>query len=875
MRPTLGDTHRDVDDELQFHVEQRIRDLTAAGLRPDDARAEAERQFGDVAAVRQACLVIDQRRARRVHREEIMSDLLKDLRFALRSLRHTPAFAVTAILCLALGVAVTTTIVTGVNAILVRPLPYHDADRLAAVYSQNPLRGYRGVNISYADYADWRDRNRTFSALGIWTWSSHALSGDGGDAERIDGADVSANLFPLLGVRPMLGRTFTASEEKRGQDRVVILSHGIWQRRYGGDSSIVGRTITMDAEPFTVVGVMPPRFNFPDRGDVWTPFAVNVSDEEHGNRGYAGAIGRLAPGLTMQQATADLRVISLRLQQEYHEANFGWETELVPLRDDLVGDLRTPFLIFLAAVGLVLVIACANVANLTLARGATRHREMAVRVALGASRGRLIRQLLTESLLIAAIGGAIGAGLSVFGVHLLERSFPSSVPFYISLNFDGRALAFAIVVSALTGVFFGLPPALGATRVDLNAGLRDGSQGSGDAESRHRLRSLLIVMEVAVSLVLMIGAGLLVRSYQAYEDTALGFDEQGAITARISLPFAKYGDGARRDAFYQELLSRLAALPGVTAVGSSQGIPFSGWDVQGEMEAEGNPPLPPGQELVSHFMWVSADYFRAIGVPLVSGRMLAPSDRDSAAVVGVVNETFAKQFFPNEDPIGHRVRGGSGDSWVTIVGVIRDFRHYRLPQPMGPAIYYAYSTRPLLSQTVVIRTSLPDPFTLVPALRQAARALDADVPVYDVKTLEQQVSRSLWRQRLQASALGAFATLAVVLTVIGIYGVVAYAVAQRTREIGVRMALGASRKQVLMMILLQAARLALAGVVIGLVAALVLARVVATLLYEVEPFDPLTFGLVPLLLIGVTIAATLGPARRATTVDPLLAMKAE
>jgi putative ABC transport system permease protein len=672
----------------------------------------------------------------------------------------------------------------------------------------------------------------------------------------------------------MLGRTFVASEEEKGHERVVILSHGIWQRRYGGDSSIVGRTITMDAQQFTVVGVMPPRFNFPDRGDVWTPFVVDRSDQR-GNRGYAGAIGRLAPGVTMQQAIADLRVVSLRLQQEFHDANLGWEAELVPLRDDLVGDLRKPFLIFLAAVGLVLLIACTNVANLTLARGATRHRELAVRVALGAGRGRLIRQLLTESLLVAAIGGAIGSGLSVFGVRLLARSFPTGVPFYISLNFDGRALTFAIVVSALTGVIFGLPPALRATHVDLNVGLRDGSQGSGDASSRQRLRSLLIVTEIAVSLVLMIGAGLLIRSYRAYEGTKLGFDEHGVVTGRVSLPFSKYQDPARREAFFQELLGRLGALTGVTAVGSSQGIPFSGWDVQGGMEAEGKPPLPPGQELISHYMWVTPAYFQAIGVPLVRGRMLAPTDRDTVAPVGVVNETFAKQFFPNEDPIGRRVRGGSRDPWVTIVGVIRDFRHYRLPQPMGPAIYYPYATRPLLSQTIAIRTSASDPITLVPALRQAVHALDADVPLYDVKTLEQQVSRSLWRQRLQASALGVFAVLAVVLTVIGIYGVIAYTVAQRTRELGVRLALGARREQVLMMILLQASRLAVVGVAIGLAAALVLARVEATLLYGVEAFDPLTFGLVPLLVIVVTIAASFGPARRATAVDPLLAMKAE
>jgi predicted permease len=463
--------------------------------------------------------------------------------------------------------------------------------------------------------------------------------------------------------------------------------------------------------------------------------------------------------------------------------------------------------------------------------------------------------------------------LATGGVALLRTAFPQDVPFFQTLTIDWRAAAFAIVVALLTGVAFGMVPALRAARVDPNGSLRDGTRGASDGLERSRLRAMLVVAELALSLVLMIGAGLLIRSYRALEGTDLGFDERGVLTMRISLPATKYAAPATRETFYASLLGRVAALPGVRVVGSGQGIPFSGWDVQGGMDVEGRPPARPGEELVSLYQFVTPGFLTAMGVPVLRGRGLTERDRDTLAMVGVVNETFAREFFGGADPIGRRVRGGGRDPWVTIVGVVRDYRHYRLPKPVGPAIYYPYATGLQRTQTLVIRTALPDPLALTPAVRAAVKALDPDVPVYEVQTLGQRVSRSLWRQRLQGQVLGVFAALALLLAVVGIYGVISYAVAQRTRELGVRVALGASRRQVLGLVLRQGARLAVAGVVVGLAGALALARLVASLLYGVGAIDPLTFVAVPIVLTSVALLATYGPARRATRVDPLIAMR--
>jgi predicted permease len=876
LRFWRADVRADVDDELAFHLEMRRRDLEARGLSDDVARAEAERRFGDVATVRDSCVTIDERRFRRANRAEMVNHMWTDLRFAARGLRKAPGFAGMAIACVALCVGVTTTIFSAVNAILIRPLPYHDADRLLAVYSQNIPRGYRATNISYPDFVSYRDDTRTLSGLGIWTWVTKTISE--GETERVPGASVSANLFPILGIRPLIGRNFLPEEERTGRGDVVLISYGLWRRRFGGDSALVGKSISMDGRAHLVVGVMPPNFNFPDRGNFWMPFVFDgPAREGRGDRGYAGAIGRLKPGVTLEQATADFATLSVRLQRDFPNESTGWSAELKTLREDLTGDLRRPLLVFLAAVGLVLLIGCANVANLMLARGTSRAREMAVRTALGAERGRLIRQLLTESMLIAGVGGVLGAAFGVWAVRLFRFAFPNDVPFYFSLTADPRALAFAAGVTMLTGILFGAIPALRTTHVDINSALRDGGR-SGDSGTRARVRGALVIGEVAISLILMVGAMLLIRSYRAYTTTALGFDETGILTARITLPEFSYDASTKRIAFYDQLEARIRNLPAVTTVGSAGGIPFSGWDIQSELNVFGRPPALPNQELITHYQIVFPDFFKAMGVSLVRGRMLTETDRDSLAPAGVVNETFAKRAFPGEDPIGKRVKTGSLDNrdpWITIVGVIHDYRHYRLPQPMGPALYTHYATVAGRSQTLVIRTTAADPYSLVPMIRSAVRERDPQIAMYAVKTMNDAVSESLWRQRLQGQVLGIFAVLALALATLGIYGVISYAVAQRTREIGVRVALGAQRRNVLALVLGQGMRLVTVGVVLGLAGALALTRTLSSLLYGVSATDVTTYATVPLLLGAIALVATYVPAARATRVDPLTAIRAE
>ncbi|HJR36708.1 MAG TPA: ABC transporter permease [Gemmatimonadales bacterium] len=876
LRFWRSDVRQDVDEELRFHLEMHQRELAERGHSPLAARQEAERRFGELGRIREECVAIDTRQRQRAERREIMGDLWQDVRFALRTLRKSPGFALAAILCIGLGIGVTTTIVSAVHAILIRPLPYENAGELVSVYVQDRAQDEHRVNISYPDYVSWRDDSRSFAALGMWTWQALAFSGEG-EPERLEGAMVTANLFPLLGVRPFLGRTFLAEEETVGRNRVVLLSHGLWRRRYGGDSSVVNRTITVDGTPYLVAGVMPPGFAFPERGEAWVPFAVDPARQSRGNRMYAGALGRLRPGTDIAQARRDLELLSARLKREFPEDNDRWEAEAIPLRDDLVGDMRRPLMIFLGGVGFVLLIVCANVANLILTRGAGRRREIAVRTAIGAHRGRLVRQLLTESLVLASLGGLVGVGVAAIGVKLFSQAVPDGLPWYVTFRLDGSTLLITLLLAALTGVLFGLVPAFKGSGANLTTGLREGTGGSGEGRERSRLRGTLVVVEVALSLILMVGAVLLLRSYRALTATELGFTPRGVLTFRISLPRAQYPEEPQRFAFYTELFQRTAAIPGVEAVGSAQGIPQSGWNVAAGFSVEGRPEPRQGEELVAHYQYITPGYFPTLEVSMISGRNLALTDRDTLNPVGVINESMAKLAFPGENPLGKRLKYGgvtSTDPWITIVGVARDIRHYRLPEPMRPAIYLPFFEWTGLTQTVTVRAA-GDLTTLLTNIRGVVRSLDADLPLFQVQTLEEAMARSLWRPRLQSRVLGIFAGLAMVLATMGIYGVISYAVAQRTRELGVRVALGASRRQVVALVVTQGVRLALIGVTVGLAGALILTRVLSRLLYGVQATDTLTFIAVPLVLGAVAVVATWIPALRAARVDPLISMRAE
>jgi putative ABC transport system permease protein len=864
----------DASDEIRFHLEMRVRDLVARGMSQERAQREAEREFGDAQAVQQQVEHIDTRMMRREARAEWLGDLGRDVRVGLRSLRNSPAFTVTAVLCAALGIGVTTAIVSAAYSILVRPLPYRDAEQLVSITAENTERGYRGTNISWPDFASWRQENRAFTGIGIWTWSTITLSDQVQEAERVEGASVSANLFDILGVRPARGRLFLPGEDSLGAPRVLLLSDRLWRRRFGADSAIVGKSITADGRSVMVVGVMQPTFNFPERGDLWVPLAVNPATEIRDNRFYAGAIGRMKSGVTIEQARADLHRVDAELVRQFPN-NEGWRADVLSMREDLVGDLRQPLKVFLWSVALVLLMVCANVANLLLARSATRSREIAVRTALGASRGRLGRQLMTESLIVAGLGAVLGGIIAWWSVRLLRFAFPDATPpFFIDLSVNAYTLLVVLGIAVLTGVLFGTLPSIRGTHVDLSAGLREGTRGSGDGLGRSRLRSGLVVAEVGLSVMLMIGALLLMRSYRNLSGTDLGFDEAGIISARVTLPTADYPTRAHSMAFYERLLDRLRRVPGVSMVGSAQGIPFSGWNVQGGLAVAGEPEPERGKELVSHYQVMSPDYFKTIGVSLVRGRWLSAADGDSIAPGVLVNEELVKRVFPNQDPIGKRV-SVSGPPFATIVGVIRNYRHYRLPEPTGPAVFYAYNTWPSRTQTIVMRAAGGDPAALIPALRTAVREIDPRVALYQVQTMEENVSRSLWRQRLQGNVLGVFAALSLILACIGLYGVISYAVAQRTRELGVRIALGATRRSVLMLVFGQSGRLVIGGVLIGLVGAYFGVQLLETLLYGVDAKDPMTFAMVPAVLTAVALIAAVIPARRASRVDPIVAMRAE
>ena len=868
------DPRVDARDEIGFHLEMRVKDLVARGLSPAEARKRAEREFGDPAAVQGQLERIDSRLMRREAQTEWWGELRRDVRVGLRSLRNSPGFTVTSVLCAALGIGVTAAIVSTAHSILVRPLPYRDADQLVSIYGEHTERGWKRSNISFPDYKDWREQARSFDGIGIWTWSTATLFDEGAEAERVDGARVAANLFDILGVRPQLGRLFLSGEDAVGAPRIALISDRLWRRRFGADSSIVGKNISIDGVSVMVVGVMQPGFNFPERGDLWRPFIGDPATEIRDNRGYAGAIGRMKRGVSVEQARADLHRVDADLARQF-PGNKGWRADVWTMRDDLVGDLRQPLKVFLWSVGLVLLMVCANIANLLLARGATRSREMAVRSALGASRRRLGRQLMTESLLVAGLGAALGVGVAWWAVRLLRFAFPEATPpFFIHLSLDGFTLAVILGVAVLTGVLFGAFPAIRGTRVDLNTALRDGTRGGGDSLRRSRVRGALVIGEVALSVMLMIGALLLVRSYQNLIGTDLGFDEKPILSARITLPTADYPTRAHSLAFYDRLFDRLRTVGGVKQVGSAQGIPFSGWNVQAGVQVEGQPAPEQGKETIIHYQVVSPDYFKTIGVQLKAGRWLTPADRDTTAPAMLVNETFVKRVLGDVDPIGKRI-SVAGDSYGTIVGVIRDFRHYRLPEETPPAVYYSQSTWTTRSQALVIRTATDDAAALVPALRNAVREIDPRIAVYDVRTFEEAISRSLWRQRLQGNVLGIFAALALVLACVGLYGVISYAVAQRTRELGVRIALGARRSTVLMLVFGQSGRLVFAGVVVGLIGALYGVRVLESLLYGVKATDPMTFALVPGLLAAVALLAAVIPARRATRVDPIIAMRAD
>ena len=812
-----------------------------------------------------------------------MTTLLQDLRYGIRMLFRNPGFTIVAVLALTLGIGADTAIFSVVNAVLLRPLPYDESEKLVFLSERSAV--LEGMSISYPNFLDWRQQNNAFESIGVYRSSSYNLTGSG-EPERLVAGQVSADLFTVLKVNAARGRVFTNDEDKPGATPVVVLSHGLWQRRLGGDPDVIGQTLILDGRSFTVLGVMPPGFLFPSRAEMWTPVGQQAKDpgwESRGNHPGLYAMARLKPGITVGQARDDMEIVAANLEKQYPDSNTGNRASITPALENVVSGIRTALVVLLSAVGFVLLIACANVANLLLARATNRQKEMAIRSALGASRVRIVRQLLTESMLLSVAGGTLGLLLAQFGVKLIIAISPNSIPRSKEIGLDGRVLAFTIAVSVLTGVIFGLAPALQASKPDLNETLKEAGRGS--TGRRHILRSVLVVSEVALTMVLLIGAGLMIRSFYRLQRVDPGFVADNLLTFSVSLPQKKYPEEQRRINFYQQLLQNLSATPGVQSAGMATGLPLgnNGW--QSGYWIEGRPQPPQGQRPLTEVAFVSPGYFEAMRMTLLSGRNFTEQDVKppgppdpqhpsfSPPTVTIIDEEFARRHWPDGDPVGQQISFWGGKA--TIVGVVRRVKMEGLSTDSNRVqSYYPYLQNPGGSMSIVLRTA-GDPSSLANVARQQVLAIDPDQPIYGVQTMGEIWTDSIAPDRLYLMLLGTFALVALVLAGVGIYGVMAYSVTQRTHEIGIRMALGARQSDVLGMVIRQGMTLAVIGLGIGLGGAWLATRLMASLLFGVSATDPMTFAVISLVLAGVALGACFVPARRATKIDPMIALRYE
>jgi predicted permease len=868
---------RDFAEELESHLAMHIEDNLRAGMSPEEARRQAFIKLGGVMQTQE------------LYREQgglpILEILGQDLRYGIRTLRKQPGFALIAVVTLALGIGATSAIFSVVNAVLLRPLPFPEPDRLMVYSAFEQDSRYGRINaLTGSVLVEWRNRCSSCVQMAAYIEAQLGNLTGGAEPERVRIARITENLFATLGVRPLLGRTFLPEEigrpssggdDQQNNSTVVILSYGLWQRRFGADPSVIGKTVKVEGDVCAVVGVMPEGFKFPDEADAWLPITLSPM------RNDLNLIARLQPRVTPAQAQAELTTLAQRLQQEASQKNRTLHANLIPLQEQIVGDVRSALLIFLGAVSFVLLIACANVANLLLARAATRQKEMAVRAALGASRLRIIRQLLTESLLLALAGGVLGLWLASRVLELLVAFAPQGVPRLTAIKIDPWVLGFTLLLSILTGIIFGLAPALQASRLDLNTALKEGGARGKGSESHHRLRSLLVVAEVSLALVLLIGAGLLLKSFTRLRETKLGFNPDHVLTASVSLPQADYPTTAKVKTYAQQSLARLAARPEVQAVGVVNSLPLShaGMSIRGSLFVEGEskdrPPV--GASKVA----VSDDYFRALGIPLLQGRAFNERDTANSPGVLIISESLAHQLWPNESALGKRIDINlPGETWREVVGVVGDVRQLSLKTPLAAAHYepYAQASDELHwfvgEITFVIRTTA-EPQNFIATLRSELQTVDKELPLHNVATMEQVVAQQVTDPRFYTLLLGSFSALALILAAAGIYSVISYSVTQRTHEIGIRLALGARAGDVQRLIVGQGMTLALLGVTLGLGGAFAATRLLRGLLYDLSATDPLTFAGVALLLALVALLACWIPARRATKVDPLIALRHE
>jgi putative ABC transport system permease protein len=811
-----------------------------------------------------------------------MGTILQDLRYGGRRLLKSPGFTVVAVVALALGIGANSAIFSVVNAVLLQPLPYREPDRLVILWETNPqlLDDYLKTHneAAPANFYDWLAQSRSFENLAAFRWRTFILTG-GDTPEQVRGNAVTPNMFATLGVGPVLGRDFLPEEGQPGKDKEAILSYGLWQRRFGADPHVVNRQISVNGEPYTVVGVMPREFEFPRaESELWTPFAPADDLKTNRTSHFLYTRARLKPGVRLEQAQAEMDTIAARLRQQYPDADDQRGVRVASLPAESVAQIRPALLILLAAVGFVLLIACANVANLMLARAAARQKEIAIRTALGAGRWRIVRQLLTESVLLSVLGGAAGLLLARWGVDLLltsmPRQFALGIPGWSRIGLDYRVLGFTLAVSLLTGVLFGLFPALQASKSDLNETLKEGGRSSV-ASGRVRFRNALIVAEVTLSLVLLVGAGLMMRSIVRLMDVSPGFDPQNLITLELSLPQTQYAKKEQVANFYSELTRRVRELPGVESAATIDMMPMGGSGGTTAFMVEGRPAPPPGQYPEANARTASPGYFKTMRIPVLKGREFDEHDTPDSPLVVIINETFARKYWPGENPVGKRLLDpGNRFPPVQIVGVVGDIKHWGLDDKAEEYLYTSSTQTPESSMFVVVRTAA-DPAGVTASVRNEVRALGRELPVYNIEPMSQRIVESTASRRLVMFLLSVFAGVALVLASVGIYGVMAYTVAQRTHEIGIRMALGAARGDILRLVVRQGMLLALAGVALGLMLSFAVTRFLSGLLFGVGANDPLTLVGVSLVLTLVALLACLIPARRAMKVDPLVALRYE